>query len=141
MIKSFRGLIVNGGSENISLQTRDGTTGYRIKKFEIMQNTPGAAGTELVCKVYTIPQTSIDGVVDFSDNTLLAAAAYENDSGVGAGPNVSIIFDNITFNQDITVTAVDVAGSQSTNYHIELEKIKLDLNEATVATLKNIRNS
>ena len=139
-IKSFRGLIANNGIDNISLHTNDGSTGYKIKKFEIMQNTPGASSTELVCKVYSIPQTTVDGVVDFSDNTLLAVATYENDSGVGAGPNTAIIFDNITFNQDISITAIDIASSQSTNYHIELEIVKLDLNANTVATLKDIRN-
>ena len=139
-IKSFRGLLANNGIETILLKTNNGSTGYKIKKFEIMQNTPGAASTELVCKIYTIPQTAVDGVVDFSDNTLLAAATYENDAGVGTGPNTAIIFDNITFNQDIYVTAIDIASSQSTNYHIELETVKLDLNENTVATLKDIRN-
>ena len=50
------------------------------------------------------------------------------------------VFDNITFNQDIYVTAVELAGGRPTNYHIELEQVKLDLNEQTVATLKDIRN-
>ena len=44
------------------------------------------------------------------------------------------------FNQDIYVTHKDVAVGQTVNYYIELEQIKLDLNENTVATLKDIRN-
>ena len=139
-IKSFRGKIANNGNETVVLHTNNGNTGYRIKKFEIMANTPGAASTELVCKIYTIPQSAVDGVVDFSDQTLIGVALFENDSGVGAGPMTAIIFDNITFNQDIYLTAIDVAGSQETNYHIELEQVKLDLNQNTVATLKDIKN-
>lgn len=139
-IKSFRGKIANNGNETVVLHTNNGNTGYRIKKFEIMPSTPGVASTELVCKIYTVPQSAVDGVVDFSDQTLIGVALFENDAGVGAGPMSAIIFDSITFNQDIYLTAIDVAGSQETNYHIELEQIKLDLIENTVATLKDIRN-
>ena len=60
---------------------------------------------------------------------------------MGAGEaNATVVFDNMTFNQDIDITMVDVNGTQAGNYYIELEQIKLDLNENTVATLKDIRN-
>ena len=36
--------------------------------------------------------------------------------------------------------SLDVEVGESVNYYIELEQIKLDLNENTVATLKDIRN-
>ena len=52
-----------------------------------------------------------------------------------------VIFDNEKFNQDIFVTNVDVVGNSAPiNYYIELEQIKLSLDENTVATLKDIRN-
>jgi len=52
-----------------------------------------------------------------------------------------IIFDQEIFNQDIYIGNQDVAGSNSKiNYYIELEQMKLDLSENTVATLKDIRN-
>ena len=47
---------------------------------------------------------------------------------------------NEIFNQDIYITHVDSDASAPINYYIELEQIKLDLNENTVATLKDIRN-
>ena len=51
------------------------------------------------------------------------------------------IFDNMTFNQDIYVTYKDdETAGKFINYYIELEQVKLDLNENTVATLKDIRN-
>ena len=46
----------------------------------------------------------------------------------------------MTFNQDIYVTHEDTVGSQPCNYYIELEVVKLALDENTVATLKDIRN-
>jgi len=140
MNKTFRGQVPNGGQDTIVLHTNDGTTGYRIKKFQLMQTTPGASGSELTCKIYSVVQTSSNGVVDFQDNTLLAVGTYESASGAGSGPNVIVVFDNMTFNQDIYVTAVDTAANLPTNYYLELEQVKLDLNENTVATLKDIRN-
>jgi len=43
----------------------------------------------------------------------------------------------MTFNQDVYVTA---ATDESINYYIEMEQVKLALDENTVATLKDIRN-
>ena len=35
-IKSFRGLLKNGTQDTVVLHTNTGSTGYRIKKFQIM---------------------------------------------------------------------------------------------------------
>ena len=143
-IKSFRGLIENNAVEQISLHTNNGSTGYRIKKFEVMPYDPsGPSGTNIL-KVYTIPQTvaSITDTLDFEDTTLLAAAVVtHNASAFQYPPETSIIFDNITFNQDVYITQIDSDGNATAcNYHMELELIKLDLQQNTVATLKDIRN-
>ena len=53
--------------------------------------------------------------------------------------NTAVVFDNVKFNQDIYITHQDEAVGQSFNYYLELEQVKLDLNEATVATLKDMR--
>ena len=50
-----------------------------------------------------------------------------------------IIFDNTTINQDMFITHFDASVGKPVNYYIELEQVKLDLNEATVATLKDMR--
>ena len=52
----------------------------------------------------------------------------------------AVVFDNEIFNQDIYITHTDAHATGECNYYIELEQIKLDLNENTVATLKDIRN-
>ena len=141
-IKSFRGLIADSTIDTISLHTNTGSSGYRIKKFEVIPNTPGAVSQESVCKIYKIPQTGIpDGVIDFNDNTLLGAAYYQDSTSAGDNQATTVIFDNEIFNQDIFVTYKEGTGTEaSLNYYIELEMIKLDLNENTVATLKDIRN-
>ncbi|HHZ96784.1 MAG TPA: hypothetical protein EYN67_14825 [Flavobacteriales bacterium] len=142
MIKTFRGLIVDGGQDTIVLHTNDGATGYRIVKFQLIPNIPAAASAEHVVKVFKTEQTTIDGTVDFSDNTLLAAGFTNNYSDAMAYPlQQYTIFDKEIFNQDIYVTHKDVATGQLCNYYIELEQVKLDLSESTVATLKDVRNT
>jgi len=141
-IKSFRGLIADDSIETIPLSTNTGSTGYRIKKLQIITNFPGAGSDYESCiKIYKIPQTvaSVDGVVDFSDNTLLAVAYISGDSASVTAVQETIIFDNEIFNQDIYVTNYDAATGESMNYYLELEVLSLDLNEATVATLKDMR--
>lgn len=140
-VKSFRGLIANETVQTISLHTNDGSIGYRITKFQLMPNNPGTAHQESVVKIFSVPQTGTpDNVIDFSDNTLLATAYFQDNSDKGFIADLQVIFDNTTFNQDIFVTYKSTDGTESINYYIELEQVKLDISENTVATLKDIRN-
>ena len=142
VVKSFRSLMTHNTQDTIVLHTNTGSTGYRIKKLEVIPQKPGVDHQEGVFKFYSIPQTTIDGTIDFSDNTLLAVAYMGHNNGGSAANSEQIIisFDNATFNQDVYVTYFEDAGNKSANYYIEMEQIKLDLNENTVATLKDIRN-
>ena len=45
-IISFRGLIEDGGQEQIPLQTITGLIGYKIVKFEVMAHKPTTGGPE-----------------------------------------------------------------------------------------------
>tara|TARA_Y100000114_G_scaffold97875_1_gene91085 strand:- start:470 stop:925 length:456 start_codon:yes stop_codon:yes gene_type:complete len=139
-IKSFRGKIPDEGIDTIVLHTNNGSTGYKIVKLELMVTDPTTTDGEHVVKVFTIPQTTASKTIDFSDQTLIAAGHIDNDNNARYNPLPSIVFDNVVFNQDIFITHTDEGGSSAINYHIELEQIKLDLNENTVATLKDIRN-
>jgi len=140
-IKSFRGLIADGVQDTIVLHTNDGSTGYRIVNFQLFPNTPGATEHEFVVKIYKIAQSTIDGVVDFSNNTLLGSAFLTGASSLIYATNNIVIFDQEIFNQDIYVTCKDMDVGETCNYYIELEQMPLDLNENTVATLKDIRNT
>ena len=143
-IKSFRGLITNGGTDTVALHTNNGSTGYRIKNLRILSAAPGVDTAELIFKIHTI-NTAVSTTVDFSDQTLLAIAYFQNvpvhNSSAGQSPTQVIVFDDMTFNQDIYLQASDVSGNAvSTNYYFELEQMPLALDENTVATLKDIRN-
>ena len=134
-IKSFRGKIADGSVDTISLHTNTGSTGYRITKFELFPAVQDSAKDNLLC-ISKIPTTAITSA-DFSDNTLLAAALMFNGT---YEIQQTVVFDNEVFNQDIYISNVDSIGSNAMNYYIELEQIKLALDENTVATLKDIRN-
>ena len=140
MIKTFRGSMLHNTQDTIVLHTNDGSMGYRIVKFELIGAEPGEQSQESTVKIYKVSQTTIDNTIDFSDNTLLAAGAYQDHDSVAYPSSLDIIFDKEIFNQDIYVTNYNTDGSYAINYYIELEQIKLDLSENTVATLKDIRN-
>lgn len=138
-IKTFRGKIADSGIDTISLHTNNGSTGYKIVKLQLIAARPASDSHESVVQVFSVPQTTASEDVNFNDQTLLAVGFYENNSASTVS-KVDIIFDNMIFNQDIYITHNEKAGSAEVNYYIELEQIKLDLNENTVATLKDIRN-
>ena len=143
-IKSFRGLLAQDAVDIVTLHTNTGSTGYRIVKFKLMPHLFGAGSGELesIVKIYKTPQSSADEYIDFSDNTLLAAAIINNESNADSYPTVlTTVFDNEIFNQDIYITHKNQhPDAASVSYYFELEQIKLDLQENTVATLKDIRN-
>ncbi len=148
MIKTFRGLIADNAQDTIVLHTNDGSTGYRIVKLQIIPNTPyDQNAAEHVLKIYKVNQNPpsgslIDGVVDFSDNTLLGVAIINNNTTGYQYPSIpTIIFDTEVFNQDIFITHIDMVNAVACNYYLELEQVKLDMMENTVATLKDIRNT
>ena len=140
-IKTFRGLLKDGGQQTIHLHTNNGAKGYRITKFQVMENEPGDNALEGACKIYKVPQDTVDITVDFSDQTLLGAADYNKHGDTQNPKSMVIIFDRDVFNQDIYVTWKDNAADEKMNYYIELEQVTLNLDENTVATLKDIRNS
>ena len=141
-IKTYKGQLAIGEQEKIHLSTRDGLTGYRITKFQLISKTPGVdADVAFVGQIFLTDQTgSITNVVDFSNADLLAVAFYNAEHTTGRSTE-TIIFDKETFNQDIFINVTDAdGGTKRANYYIELEQFKLDLNTATYHTLKNIRS-
>ena len=142
MIKTFRGLMANCTQDTIVLHTNDGSTGYRIVKFQVMATAPGSDESTNVLKIYKVSQSSVNGDVDFADNTLIGAIDFRQHTNEGYGvTGNTVIFDNEIFNQDIYVTHKDNNTGVSINYYIELEQVKLDINSNTLATLKDMRNT
>ena len=130
-----------GAQDIIHLHTNDGRIGYIIKDFKIISETPGVGNVEFVVKIYSVNQTAIDAAVDFSDQTLLGCYYFQDNESASYTSSDVILFDNIVTNQDMYITAQDAGGgAKAVNYMIKLEQIKLNLDENTVATLKDIRN-
>ena len=139
-IKTFRGKLAKGGTDTVSLHTNNGSTGYKIVKFQVM-GVSEDENYESAIQIWSVPTTPVLAV-DFSNQTLLAAILYSDSKSLGYVNSQSVIFDNMIFNQDIYVTFESASGGTDAamNYYIELEQIMLDLGQNTVATLKDIRN-
>ena len=91
---SYKGILDEGLEERIKLSTLNGKTGYKITKFQVISNTPGAAEYETTVKIYSKPQGSGSTSVDFTESDLLAVA-YIEDNPTHAYPiSETIIFDN-----------------------------------------------
>ena len=144
VVKTFRGLLTDsspGNQNRIRLQTIKGKVGYRIAKFEIMAQLPGTTDQESVLKIYKDSQTTIDGVINFADSTLLAAGFWRAASGTDRPMSDKVIFDTEIFNQDIFITHSDVDSAFNCNYYLELEVIPLDDAGAEYTTLKDMRSA
>jgi len=141
VVKTYRGLLADGGQEKIPLSTRDGSVGYRIVKLDIFAQHPGTSEYENIVKVFKKNQSSITDDVDFTDSDLLAVAYLEGHSDNHQTDSKWVIFDTEIFNQDIFVTQKDASVGEACNYYLELEQMKLDHTQNMSATLKAIRGS
>ena len=141
-IKSFRGEIATEATVKINLRTNDGKTGYRIIKLQMMPDNPGTSDVEHVIKIFAIEQTGTPtNQINFSDQDLLASGYLVDSNSVGNTSYLSTVFDNVIFNQDIFIEHKEALDNQPCNYYLELEQIKLNDNETTMATLQSIRSS
>jgi len=147
-IKSFRGQLAGsdaGTSVEINLRTNKGEIGYRIKKLQLIQQAPGALDSEGIVKVWNGRPTATmiaSKLIDFEDNKILAIGFYSAAANAMNYPEENlIIFENQIFNQNIYLSYIDVRTvNDSMNYYIELEQVKLNGNESTMATLQSIRS-
>jgi len=141
MIKTFRGLITNNTQDTIVLHTNNGSTGYRIVKFQVINQNPTTQNVEAVLKITSVSVTPTL-LIDFSDGDILAVAHYTSGEASNTNPvNETVIFDAEIFNQDIYISSIGQgANIDGMNYYLELEQMKLDLSESTVATLKDVRS-
>ena len=139
VVKTFRGLLADGGQDRIRLSTIKGKVGYRIVKLEIIGKEPGESAMEHTIKIYKTLQTTIDNTVNFTDSDLLGVSYIQDDAGAHYPASTTVFFDNEMFNQDIFVTHVDTNGALACNYYMELEIIPLDDAGAEYTTLKDMR--
>jgi len=143
MIKTFRNKVDTGTIETIRLSTNQGLIGYRIVKLQTLTQNPFTVTSDLVCKVYTIKPDAATATVDLDDPTLIGVALWSSNTSSSDDQleHMHIILDHVVVNQDIFITIKQATGSDPANYYLELEQVKLDLSEATVATLKDMRGT
>ena len=139
VVKSFRGLLEDGGQDHIRLQTIKGKVGYRIVKFQIIQQEPGQQSVESTVKIYTQKQSTINNNIAFTDSSLLAAAIWHKQENSAYALIDHVIFDREIFNQDIFLTHQETDNAYACNYYLELEVIRLTDSDAEFTTLKDIR--
>jgi len=133
-VHSFRGLLADGGQDEINLERSNVTLAYRITKFQVLQSAPGADTTESTVKIYRESQSSIDAVVNFTDQDLLGVALWHKEGSASYPATDTIIFDNTLFSRNIFVSQKNTDGDKSVNYYIELEEVPVGA--ATLMQLK-----
>ena len=140
MIKTFRGKLASSGIQEILLSTVDGLTGYSINKLQLFPPNAGSTSYENIVQVFTEKPETASAEVNFNNPLLLACAYMEGNASNQYSDMINVVFDAVKFNQDIYISNVDADGdTEAVNFYLELEQVKLDLDEATVATLKDMR--
>ena len=137
MIKTFSGLMADDSILRIRLGTNDGLIGYKIKKFQLMPETQNVNQASLFV-ISTVEPDAVFTTVDFNSPIIIGAGSYRSKESTFTQDNI-VVFENVKFNQDIFITHNESSGTRGCNFYLELEQIRLDLNEATVATLKDMR--
>jgi len=134
-VHSFRGLLGDGGQDEINLERQNVNLAYRIVKFQVIEAAPGTLDVEIVSKIYREEQSSLVATVDFTEADLLGVAYYQAGNATEETAGSTIIFDNTLFSRNIYVSTLD-AGSNagSINYYIEIEEVPVG-----AATLMQIK--
>jgi len=144
VVKTFRGLLADGGQDRIRLQTIKGKVGYKLVKFELLPYNPAGDDSENTIAIWkgSAAASGATHYINFTDSDLLGAGYIENASSNEKPMTVTIIFDNEMFNQDIYITnQVATVASEGINYYIELEVVPLDDAGAEYTTLKDMRST
>ena len=124
-VHSFRGLLGDGGQDEINLERQNANVAYRIVKFQVIASTT-FQDQESLATIWREEQTSVPTstpIIDFRDPDVLGVGMWKSAATGSVLFNASIIFDNILFSRNIYVTHTEHSGTQDLNYYIELEEV------------------
>lgn len=142
---TYRGSLSHEEKRKIDLETKTGSLGYRIIRFELMPRNFGSSSNELesTVKVYGNDPGTPDSVVNFDDMDLLAVATLGMDSVASTNPmSLWATFDALMFNQNVYITHYNNhADLAPVNFYLELEQFTISPLESATLTLKNMRNA
>jgi len=132
-IKTFRGLLADGGQNQISLEGSASNIGYRIVKFQLLA-IDGNTAYEGTVQIFKAVRAAIPAEIDMSDSTLLAAAVIQQSVSTQGGFIDTVIFDKETVNQDIFIMHDEksAGAGNAVNYYIELEEVRMSDGESAV---------
>jgi len=135
-VHSFRGLLGDGGQDEINLERQNVNLAYRITTFQVISQDPVSTAAKSVIKIYkeeqTLPTTS---TIDFTETDLLGVGVWTTGADATVNPqDLTIIFDNTLFSRNIWITHQNKTGSDSCNYYIEIEEVPV-----TASTLMQIK--
>jgi len=136
-VHSFRGLLGDGGQDEINLERSNLNLAYRVIKFQGFPNLPATVDQESVLLLWREEQTSIPTSapeVDFTNQDLLAAAYYVGMNSTYGYSSDIVVFDTTLFSRNIFVTHTEGVGSFKQNYYIEIEEVPV-----TAATLMQLK--
>ena len=136
-VHSFRGLLGDGGQDEINLERQNVNLAYRIIKLNIMLNQYTGNDRLHGVSIWREQQTSIATDYfqpDFSNVDLLGAAVIVWDTTQPTLSTENIIFDNTLFSRNIYVTHTDEKAASPVNYYIEIEEVPVGA--ATLMQLK-----
>jgi len=133
-VHSFRGLLSDGGADEINLERQNVNLAYRIIKLQAIGTAPGAEAYQSVTQVWREEQSSSVATIDFSNPDLLGVAVYSGDSNSNVYPDdMVVIFDNTLFSRNIYVT-LQCLQNNNVNYYLEIEEVPVGA--ATLMQLK-----
>lgn len=142
VVKTYRGSIADDEQVRIRLHTMRGKVGYRIHKFQVIFANPQGSSSEAVIQIWKNTQKGIfNNIINFGDSDTLAASYATNSTAGDSNPeDITIVFDQEIFNQDIFITNNCSSGS-TMNYYLELELVPLDDAGAEYTTMKDMRQT
>jgi len=136
-VHSFRGLLADGGQDEINLERSNVNLAYRIVKFETILRIPASQHASVI-QIFREEQTTVPtsgGFIDFNDTDLLAASLFISGNLASETYYQSVIFDNTLFSRNIYVTHTENdGGDYSMNYYLEIEEVPVGA--ATLMQLK-----
>jgi len=132
-VHSFRGLLADGGQDEIHLERQNLNMAYRIIKFDLMPGEPGGDQNDSVVQIWKQEQSSVTASANFTLTDLLACGIYSQHS-TQYNMNSIVVFDNVLFSRNIFVTHKDESAGQTCNYYIEIEEVPV-----TASTLMQIK--
>jgi len=142
-VHSFRGLLADGGQDEINLERSNVNLAYRIVKLALFPKTVGSSETgteyESLVQVWREASPTTPSECDFNITDTLAAASYISEvSGSPAyviGTDTTVVFDNVLFSRNIYVTHNNNhADAGAINYYLEIEEVPVG-----AATLMQIK--